>query len=491
MRWAEAHRFGVDVVATVALGLPTVALSVVAFGSAARFVTYESPLAALIWSTLLVVPLAWRRVRPVPATAAVAAVALAHVLTGNPLILPADFAILIALYSVTVNGPVWAHRAAMVTALGGAALLGAAMAYQAGGRAAQADLVGVTVVASIMALSAWAFGLMRRARREMLEALHDRTRRLEIERDQQAQLATAAERARIAREMHDIVAHSLSVVIAQADGGRYAAVGDPGAAGRALEVISETGRAALADMRRLLGVLRSDDGAAAPRAPQPGMSPTAATGTGAARAGATPAGQAYQPTPIAAPLDDADLGSLIDQARDAGTQVSLVRVGEPRRLPPGAGLTLHRVCQEALTNVRKHAGPGVSVTVVVRWAAAGVELEVSDDGRGAAAVDAQPGGPGYGLLGMRERAALFGGSATAGPRPGGGWRVRFAMPLPPESRPAEAGPSPTAPSPTAPAEARPAEIRPAEIRPGEATGGTGSSETTDATDATTETREPA
>jgi signal transduction histidine kinase len=130
--------------------------------------------------------------------------------------------------------------------------------------------------------------------------------------------------------------------------------------------------------------------------------------------------------------DDADLGGLLEQARQAGMRVSFVRVGTPRRLPPGAGLTLHRVCQEALTNVRKHGGPDVSVTVVARWGERSVELEVADDGRGAAAVDGEGDGTdqGYGLLGMRERAALFGGTRTAGPRPGGGWRVRFAMPLP-------------------------------------------------------------
>ncbi|WP_418276149.1 sensor histidine kinase [Isoptericola jiangsuensis] len=124
-----------------------------------------------------------------------------------------------------------------------------------------------------------------------------------------------------------------------------------------------------------------------------------------------------------------------------------MRVGTPRRLPPGAGLTLHRAAQEALSNVRKHAGPDPGVTVVERWESDAVVLEVSDDGRGAAA---GTGEPGYGLLGMRERAAMFGGNVVTGPRPGGGWRVRFTMPLP--SRQNGSPPPPTAPaSPPAPA----------------------------------------
>ncbi|WP_425956276.1 sensor histidine kinase [Xylanimonas sp. McL0601] len=431
-RWAEMHRFAVDVVSTVVVGLPTVVAST-ALGTHGTLLGGNRTGAILLWSVLLVAALAWRRVRPVESTAAVAVVAVAHLVTGTPLILPADFAILVALYSVTVHGPVWAHRAALGTALAGAGLLGYYLLLHG---ADISTTSGIVVTSGVMALAAWSLGLVRRSRREMLDALRDRTRRLEIERDQQARIATAAERARIAREMHDIVAHSLSVVVAQADGGRYAASADPAAAGRALEVIAETGRAALADMRRLLGVLRSEvprdsGGVRAPLAPQPGMSPGMSPG---APAGALPMIEPTETAPAdVTPLpDDADLALLLGQARGAGMKVSFVRVGVPRRLPPGAGLTLHRVCQEALTNVRKHGGPDVSVTVVVRWGATAVELEVSDDGRGAAAADGSEtsGSPGYGLLGMGERAALFGGKVTVGPRPGGGWRVRFTMPLP-------------------------------------------------------------
>ncbi|QAY68935.1 sensor histidine kinase [Xylanimonas protaetiae] len=440
--WAEDHRFGIDAMWTAVLGLPTVLLTTAVRGLGLSWEA-RGGTATMLWAVLLVAPLAWRRVRPVESTAVVALAAAGHVVVGrSPLLLPADIAILVALWSVTVYGPAWAHRTAMAAALGGAGLLGLAVAVIGGSASDVATATALATMSAVLALAVWALALVRRSRREMVDALRDRAARLEIERDQQATIATAAERARIAREMHDIVAHSLSVVVAQADGGRYAAAADPAAAERALEVIAETGRAALADMRRLLGVLRSDDGGArdggargtrargdvvvgdagttrAPRAPQPGMSPTT-----------------HAVAPLVSDPDDADLGSLLDQARGAGMTVSFVRVGEPRRLPPGAGLTLHRICQEALTNVRKHGGPSVKVTVVVRWGTTSVELEVADDGRGAAAAEGPAGeaAAGYGLLGMRERAAMFGGQVTAGPRPGGGWRVRFTMPLPAGTR---------------------------------------------------------
>jgi signal transduction histidine kinase len=414
--WTERHRFVVDVTVVTVTGL-WVVLGSAAVASGGGY--GGNSRSAALWAVALWVPLAWRHVRPVPATAVVAAAALGHVVAGVPLVLPGDVAILVVLYAVTVRGPAWAHRAAIVAALVGSGILTLFFYFAMG------DLGGATgmgLMGAVTAVAVWAFALMRRARHETVEALRDRARRLEVERDQQARIATAAERARIAREMHDIVAHSLTVIIAQADGGRYAAATSPEAATRALGVVSETGRAALADMRRLLGVLRSDDGDAAPRGPLPGGPPAAA--------------------PLTPQPDDADLESLVDQARGSGVHVSLVRVGTPRRLPPGAGLTLHRICQEALTNVRKHAGPSPTVTVALQWSERAVELSVSDDGRGAAAgadrpepagAPGTPGGPGFGLLGMRERAALFGGTVTAGPRPGGGWRVRFAMPLPPGS----------------------------------------------------------
>jgi signal transduction histidine kinase len=423
VRWVEQHPFVLDATGTAAFAFFVAVTATDLAGS-------DRGPATVLWSLATVVPLAWRRVRPVHSAVAVYAVALAHLLAGFPLLLPADAAVLVALYSVTVYGPRWAHRTAIASTMLGCLLLatvvGLADAPETLGFLA---LLPVTVFLGSLAVAVWAFGLTRRYRRLTVETLRDRARRLEVERDQQARIATAAERARIAREMHDIVAHSLSIVVAQADGGRYAAEQDPAAATRALGVISETGRAALADMRRLLGVLRDDPqvagaapGGTAALALPPGDAPAPSAGSREAAGHATASGAPLAPQP-----DDADLEGLVAQAKDTGAQVSLVRVGTPRRLPPGAGLTLHRVAQEALSNVRKHAGPDPRVTVVVRWEADAVVLEVSDDGRGAAAEGTTPG---YGLVGMRERATMFGGSVTAGPRPGGGWRVRFTMPLP-------------------------------------------------------------
>jgi signal transduction histidine kinase len=410
--WAERHAFGVDATVTAATGLLVVPVTGAILGSG------DVTTGGLVWGVATWAPLAWRRRNPVASVVLVYLAGLIHVLGGAQLFLPSDLAVLIALYSVTVHGPRWAHRTAIVGALAGSLLLAVTLTVAAYGIAdvaqATANTVGIAVFCGACAIATWAFGLMRRSRRETIAALRDRAERLEVERDQQARIATAAERTRIAREMHDIVAHSLSVVIAQADGGRYAAAADPDAATRALGTIAETGRAALADMRRLLGVLRTaDDGA-------PGGPGAAVTAP-------------YTPQPA-----EQDIDALVEQVRASGVHASTVRMGTPRPLPPGTGLAAYRICQEALTNVLKHAGPGPRVTVLVQWLPAALVLEISDDGRGAAA---DSDGAGHGLTGMRERAALFGGTVSAGPRPGGGFRVRAEIPLPPA--PASSSPAPS------------------------------------------------
>ena len=401
-RWAEEHRAQVDVVGTLLTLLVVVPLST---AMSSGYIDYglgtvgTAPVLAL-FALVTVGPLAVRRTRPVLSVTLVYAATLVQMLLGMPLVLPANLFVLVALFSVTVYGPRWAHLVAIATGLLGSALLGAMLGLQSGpGNTIFGMILSVTFV-GLLFVATWAFGLVRRARRETLIALRDRTRSLEVERDQQARIATAAERSRIAREMHDIVAHSLSVMIAQADGGRYAATADPEAATRTLGTISETGRAALADMRRLLGVLRDEpddergNGGTAERTPQPAAG---------------------------------DITALVEQVRASGMRVSLVRMGVARTLPPGTGLTLYRICQEALTNILKHAGPDPSVTVVVTWERRSVKVEIDDDGRGASA---DSDGAGQGLLGMRERAAMFGGTVTSGPRPGGGFRVMLDLPLP-------------------------------------------------------------
>jgi signal transduction histidine kinase len=157
---------------------------------------------------------------------------------------------------------------------------------------------------------------------------------------------------------------------------------------------------------------------------EPERVPGAPAAAGALAPGTAPAGAApYTPQPA-----EHDLESLVEQVRSSGVRASLVRMGTPRRLPPGIGLTVYRICQEALTNVLKHGGPDVTVTVLAQWQPAALVLEITDDGRGAAA---DSDGAGQGLLGMRERATMVGGTLSAGPRPGGGFRVHAELPLPP------------------------------------------------------------
>jgi signal transduction histidine kinase len=201
------------------------------------------------------------------------------------------------------------------------------------------------------------------------------------------------ERARIAREMHDVVAHSLSVIVSQAQGGAYVAGSQPERAARALETIAETGREALADMRGLLGVLRADPDAAAPAPedPQPGL---------------------------------ADLPELVARVRAAGLPVELTETGTPRRLGAATGLAAYRLVQESLTNTLKHGGPAARAEVRLQWTDEELAVTVTDDGDGPAST----GAGGQGLVGMRERAAVVGGRAEAGPRPGGGFAVTARFP---------------------------------------------------------------
>ena len=420
-RRLDHHRFAVDMVQAVLLAAVLAPLSF-RLGP----ITSADGRAPL-WVLALCLPLGWRRTRPVESAVAVFGVGLAQVLFGPWLIFPADLVVLVSLYAVTRHGPRWAGHAAMAAIVAGAGALGLRAVLMIG----LGDGVNVGAPAGffvvVCGLAVWTFALLRRSREETLAALRDRADRLERERDQQRQLAAADERARIAREMHDIVAHSLSVVIAQADGGRYVANQDPDAAVRVLGTISETGRAALADMRRILGVLRAGPDHAAAAAPERDGPPPLPAGVGAgpaatsAPAGAGGDGPELTPQPVSGDLD-----TLVTQVRAAGPRISLVRVGEPRPLPAGMGLTVYRICQEALTNVLKHAGPEPEVMVVQQWHDDRVVLEVVDDGRGASAHDD---GDGHGLIGMRERVTLFGGELTAGPRDGGGFRVRAELPL--------------------------------------------------------------
>lgn len=245
---------------------------------------------------------------------------------------------------------------------------------------------GIAVAA--LALAGW-LGLRLRVERRRAAALEANSA---LAANAARELATSNERARIAREMHDVVAHTLSVVVAQADGGRFAGRTDSEAALRSLETIADVSRSALTEMRALLGVLREGDGEAA-LGPQPSL---------------------------------ADIPALVATTREGGLDVSFVTTGTPRPLPIGAGLAAYRIVQEALTNVLKHAGPSPHAFVQLQWEADALSLVVSDDGRGAAA---RRDGSGSGIAGMVERATVFGGSLTAGPRAGGGFIVKARLPL--------------------------------------------------------------
>ena len=239
---------------------------------------------------------------------------------------------------------------------------------------------------------AWVAGDSMRYRRAYYVRLEDRAQRLERERDAQAQIAAAAERARIARELHDVVAHNVSVMVVQADGASYALDQDPEAARKALLAISQTGRTALTEMRRMLGVLRSAEDAGT-YVPQPGIE---------------------------------QLGDLLEQVRSTGLPVSLTVEGVPREMPTGLALAVYRIVQESLTNTRKHGGPQVKASVALMYTDDCLVLRIVDNGRGSAA----PGdGMGHGLVGMRERVSVFGGTLVTGPHVGGGYAVEAILPF--------------------------------------------------------------
>ena len=240
--------------------------------------------------------------------------------------------------------------------------------------------------------AAWGGGRALRHRTRLAAELHEAAVRAEEEREAQAARAVADERRRIAREMHDVVAHSVSVMVVQAGGARRILDRDPQRAVEAAQLIERTGRSALLEMRRLLGVLGTGDEPAA-MAPQPKIE---------------------------------EIDALVDRARGAGLPVTLRVEGERRPLPAGAEAAVYRVVQEALTNALKHAG-AAPTGVVLRWEPDALEVVVADSGRGGAGADLPSGG--HGIVGMRERVRVYGGELTAAPRPDGGFVVRARIPL--------------------------------------------------------------
>ena len=374
-RFARLTSIATSPAADLAIAAVLTALNVLA-------VTYPAgvPRAAILLVTVAeTAPVAlWRRV-PLAALAATALGALAGVPLGLPPALAGFAAILLSLGS-TAN----ALRPRVSIPAAAIIMAGTVVVVREAGPIAigfQIAFVGC----------AWSFGYNTRTQRALRTALAELTASAAHAREEEVRRSAADERSRLAREVHDVVAHSLSVIVVQAGAGRRVAADAPPEVREVLASIERTGREALGEIRRLLGVLRSGDGG---RAPQPGL---------------------------------AALPALIERFRSLGLDVEADADGGPD-LPATIDLSAYRIVQEALTNCLRHAR-GAPARVAVRRQAGAVLVEVSNGPGGAAGV--APPGAGHGLTGMRERAAVYGGALEAGPLPGGGWRVRATLPVEP------------------------------------------------------------
>ncbi|MFB7284586.1 sensor histidine kinase [Micrococcus luteus] len=382
----------------------------------------------------MVLPWAVRRVRPVASAAVVTAAAVLHLLAGPEFSLSL-LMVPLTVYNLAANAPRSVSVAGLLLGLVGGVANGVKVwlfpaqfvtpdGLTVRSPAEPLAMVIMAIGCGLVVLTAWAFGDVVRNRRLAVRALEDRAHRLEVQSRQERELAAADERSHIAREMHDIVAHSLQVVISQADGARYAAAAKPALAVTALETIGQTGRSALADMRQLLGVLRETGETVAG---VPGVTdddarrPAAVVASPDGRGTRLPPGRRPQPRL-------ADLPALVETMRLSGLEVSLLETDTPRRaLPAGGELAAYRIVQEALTNTLRHGGPDADAFATLAWTARGLDLQIDDDGCGAAA-DPATRGSGQGLRGAAERAALFGGTLETGPRVGAGYRVSAHLP---------------------------------------------------------------
>lgn len=349
-------------------------------------------LAALGWSVVCAAPVAWRRAAPWAAVAlAVATLAVPLLLGPAPTTQGMTFMVLT--YTAAAAGP---PRTAVAAALVLWIPVAATSALAPPPDELLANVSPAYLVLNNLLVGAVAYSVGRavHARRASTEALRERARAAEENQRSLAERAVADERRRIARELHDVVAHHVSVMGVLATGARRVLPKDPGAADGAIATIEETSRATLREMRRLLDVLRTDAEPAAELAPQPGL---------------------------------AGIEALVEQVRDAGLPVTLRVEGTPATLEEGVALTLYRITQEALTNALKHAG-AATAQVLLSFDGDTVDVEIADTGRGPG-----PDGDriGHGLVGMRERVALYGGVLRTGARPGGGFRVSARIPVEP------------------------------------------------------------
>ncbi|MFB9850189.1 sensor histidine kinase [Micromonospora andamanensis] len=338
----------------------------------------ENPLSATIATLALLPPLYWRRRYPFPAFLVTAAIDLTEGLLGVGV--GAGVILLVMLFGVASRGS-WR---ALAWASGITLALLVAQIYLINPVTENRTITLFLVIGTSAA--AVASGIAVRTRRAYLIALEDRAARLEVERDQRARLAVAEERARVAREMHDIVGHHVSVIVGLADGGAALATSRAEQSAEPLRLIGDTGRQALSELRRVLGVLREED--TDPQlSPQPGID---------------------------------DLDRLLPSVRAAGLPVTYSTSGELHTLGRGVQLAVYRIVQEALTNTLKHAGSGATADVTLAASGGEVRVRVRDNGRGG------PAAPSHGLLGMRERAAMYSGVVTAGPTEHG-WLVDVVL----------------------------------------------------------------
>ncbi|HEX3792984.1 MAG TPA: histidine kinase [Acidimicrobiales bacterium] len=383
--WDRRHAIAVD--AVIAIGL------FLASSSWVLHIGFNS--SAEGYAAGLTIPLLWRRRAPTAVFAVMAAVALAQWFTTGPLL--ADGALLVALFTVATEAP----TAELVAS---AAVLEAGVILATVRWAVAGNHFKTFVFLSGMAFAATVAGIAVRELRRQMEWLAERGDRLEIERDQQASIAAAAERARIAREMHDVISHNLQVMVTLADAASVAQRTDPTRAAEAVTEISGTGRQALHDMRLMLGLLRQGEGTrtelatgAAALTPQPGL---------------------------------ADLPALVERVKATGLDVELTQSGTAFDLSSSAGMTVYRIVQEGLTNTLKHAVSPHRVVISLLFDDPHVTVGVIDDGGprapGRSAAPPNVGG-GHGLDGMSERAAAFGGLLTAGPHEGGGWSINATL----------------------------------------------------------------
>ena len=344
-----------------------------------------TPSGRIALGVLLILPLIWRRRAPLTAFAVIAALAFAQWLVGPPPIL-ADVALLCAFYSVAAWSPT---RRALLA--GGVLELGVVLAIARYGGPSR-DVIPGFLLLSGLVTAAGALGGNVRIRSAYLTAVEQRAAQLEFERDQQAQLAVADERRRIAREMHDVIAHNLTVMVALTDGAALTLSSDPGRAAAAVTDASAAGRAALRELRRVLGVLRDNDESAA-LAPSPSI---------------------------------ADLDALLETVRRTGVEVSFRTQGPLDGLGEGLELTVYRLIQEALTNTVKHAVTTSRIDVRLASTRHQIALSVRDDGQRSTTHRL---GSGQGLAGMRERVAVHAGRVEAGKTTAGGWEVKAWLPV--------------------------------------------------------------